>query len=114
MEICWNTRPISDVSGAQQITTSRRRKVRDKNSSLTVENAEEHFYYLRDYKVLICREHTTGVQNLHTHLRDHHAVSAKERKAIVEKYSYWWIKKPDEVQLPRPMGPPFKVLGKPV
>ena len=113
MEICWNTRSISDAYGARQTTTSRR-KVRNKDSDLTAENAEKYFCYLRNHRVLVCREHATGIQNLDTHLRDYYAVSAKERKAIVGNYSCWWIKKPAEVQLPPPMGPLLRVLSKPL
>ncbi|PVH90514.1 hypothetical protein DM02DRAFT_734545 [Periconia macrospinosa] len=66
------------------------------------------------YKVLVCLEHTTGIQNLNSHLRDYHAVPAKERKAIVEKYSWAAIETADQVRLPAPMGRPIQELGEPI
>lgn len=37
-----------------------------------------------------------------------------ERKAIVAKYSGLWMKKPDEIELPQPHGPPLSILGDPL
>lgn len=110
MEFSWNAQTIPPP------TITSRTKIRERisNNRFTVEKAEEIFHYLQDFRVLICREHATAVQNLDTHLRDHHAVPADERNAITEKYSRWWIKKPAEVELPPPMRRPFKALGDPL
>ena len=56
-------------------------------------------------------KHATAIQNLRTHLRDHHAVPADERTVIMEKYSGCSIKKPGDVGLPPPMRRPFEALG---
>ncbi|KAI9882030.1 MAG: hypothetical protein M1823_006233, partial [Watsoniomyces obsoletus] len=74
----------------------------------------KYFYYLHEYAVLVCLEHATGIQNLNSHLRDYHAVVAKERRAIVEQYSWATIEKADQVRLPLPMGRPIQELGKPL
>jgi superfamily II DNA helicase RecQ len=113
MEFCWDARPVADSATGTR-GTSRRKKIRGSSSTLTVDNADECFQYLRKYGVLVCLEHTTGVQNLDAHLRDYHAVPAGERRAIVEKYICFCIKRPDEVQLPSPMGRPIEELGKPL
>lgn len=109
MELCWDARPANGTRKG-----SRRKRVRGNNSKLTVENAEECFCYLEEYEVLVCREHRTGIQNLDAHLRDYHAVPAAERRAIVAKYSSFPRKKPDEVQIPLPMGQPIPHLGEPL
>ena len=83
-------------------------------SCITLENSDETLCYLQKFKVLVCREHATAVQNLDTHLKDHHVVHVDDRKAIVAKYSGLWMKKADEVELPRPYSPPFSILGDPL
>ncbi|KIV98767.1 uncharacterized protein PV09_09465 [Verruconis gallopava] len=110
MEFCWRAQATATTGDA----VARTRKPMRSTSQLTLENADDTFCYLQKFKVLVCREHTTAVQNLDTHLKEHHVVHVHERKAIVEKYSGLWIKKPDEVELPRPYGLPFKVLGDPL
>jgi hypothetical protein len=110
MEFSWNAQTILPPT----ITSRTKSRERISNNWSTLEKAEEIFYYLQDFRVLLCREHATAVQNFDTHLRDHHAVPADERNAITEKYSRWWIKKPAEVELPPPMRRPFKALGDPL
>ena len=81
---------------------------------LTVGNSDDCFCYLQKFRVLVCREHATAVQNLELYLRDHHVVAALERRDIVAKYGELRRRKPAEVTLPQPLGPPIKVLGKPL
>lgn len=109
MEFCWNARTTTRAGN----TTSRRKRVRRSNSTLTAENADGCFCYLEKYKVLVCREHTTGIQNLDAHLRDYHAVPAAARRAIVEKYNCFQRRNPNEVQVPLPLGRPIQELGEP-
>lgn len=112
MESCWDARIVTDHT-TQPPSISRRQKIRGSKSSLNVSNADQYFRYSHKYKVLICLEHATGIQNLNSHLRDYHTVPAKERKAIVEKYSGATIEKADQVRLPLPMGQPIEELGEP-
>ena len=109
MEFCWNARP---ATRARKIT-SRRKKVRSSNGTLTTDNADDYFYYLEKYKVLVCREHTTGVQNLDAYLYDYHAVPAAARRVIVGKYNCFQRGKPSEVQVLLPLGRPIQELGEP-
>jgi hypothetical protein len=53
--------------------------------------------------VLICKEHTTEIQNINVHLRNQHNVANKERKVIIEHCSRWQIAAPQDVELPAPM-----------
>src|SRR5688572_2982372 len=114
MEICWDARPAAHSSTTTLVQDTLRPKIRQNRSTLTLLNADECFCYLHRYKVLVCLEHTTGIQNLNSHLRDYHAVPAKERKAIVEKYSWAAIETADQVRLPAPMGRPIQELGEPI
>jgi superfamily II DNA helicase RecQ len=112
MERCWDARPVAERAQS----TSRRQRIRNSKNTLTADNAKGCFCYLHRYGVLVCQEHTTSIQNLDAHLRDAHGVPKRERTAIVEELSgsYSWIKKPDEAQLPLPMGRPIEELGKPL
>jgi hypothetical protein len=107
MEVCWNARPHATSTAAQHCK-------RPQASKITPNNVHEHFCYLQRYQVLICKEHTTGIQNIDVHLRDQHNVASKERKAIVEHCSRWRIAAPQDVELPAPMGLPIKELGEPL
>jgi hypothetical protein len=111
MECCWSAQaaPSSGV-----VAERRRRRIIGNPSALTVGNSDDCFCYLQRFRVLVCREHVTAVQNLESHLRDHHVVSASERRDIVAKYSGLRRKKPADVELPQAFGPPIKVLGDPL
>jgi superfamily II DNA helicase RecQ len=113
MEGCFTARPAAQSATRLQ-NLSRRQKIRGKENTLTIDNAEKYFCYLNEYMVLVCLEHATGIQNLDSHLRDYHVVPAKERRAVVEKYSGVAIEKADQVRLPSPMGQPIQELGKPL
>jgi hypothetical protein len=64
--------------------------------------------------VLFYKEHRYAVRNLGTYLRDAYTVAIKDRKAIVKKYGRLPLINPVDVQLPPPLRPPFKALGKPL
>jgi hypothetical protein len=77
--------------------------------------AVEGFYYLSKYQVLIYKEHAIGIQNLRTHLLQHHTASRKERAAILTHYSsYSIINRPQNVQLPPPLSAPIPALREPL
>lgn len=115
MEIRWHARPAEHSSTTQVLQNiSKRQKIRNNKSTLNASNADKCFRYLHTYKVLVCLEHATGIQNLDSHLRDYHAVPAKERMTIVKKYSWVVIERADQVCLPASMGQPIQELGHPV
>lgn len=115
MELSWDARQpthtATPLAGRQR--QQRRHHERSKHP-LTASNADNVFTYLPRYKVLLCLPHAMGVQNLDTHLCDHHGVPAQLRRAIVSKYRGYAIEKADQVALPAPMGPPMAALGTPV
>lgn len=70
--------------------------------------------YLPKYEVIVCKEHKTGVQNLDTHLRDHHKTPSKHRKNIIARFENLRVKRPGEITLP-PLGcGPIVELGEPL
>jgi hypothetical protein len=103
MEFVWK----AQTSDGAARRTQRRKAAATRTSEITVENADEHFCYIQDFEVLVCRKHTTAVQNLDKHLRTKHSVTVVERRAIVKKYSTLRIKKPEEVALPSVIRRPF-------
>ena len=110
MECCWS----AQAAPSSGVVAERRRRATGNASVLTVGNSDDCFCYLQKFRVLVCREHATAVQNLESHLRDHHVVAAPERRDIVAKYGELRRRKPAEVALPQPLGPPIKVLGEPL
>ena len=97
MEFCWNAQTAVDTRDQEHQNP----RVRQNNKSrITSENAVKKFCYLPNYRALICWEHKTVIQNLNTHLQKYHTASAEERRAIVCRYSGWWIKNPAEIELP--------------
>jgi hypothetical protein len=110
MKFVWKAQTTEGAAGR----TQRRKEAATRTSEITVENADEHFCYIQHFKVLICRKHTTAIQNIDKHLRTKHRVTVAERRAIVEKYSTLWIKEPGEVALPTSIRRPFQVLGAPL
>jgi hypothetical protein len=107
MEICWDARPRA-TTGADE------NHIPSPSTTITLDNVQEHLFYLTKYRVLICREHATGVQNIDVHLRDQHAVPSKERKAIIAYCRRWQIAMPQDVELPPPLEPPIEELGTPL
>jgi hypothetical protein len=39
---------------------------------ITIENANEHLYWLLEYSVIVCSVHKYAIRNVATHLRDSH------------------------------------------
>ena len=84
------------------------------STAVTLENVQEQLLYLDRYRVLVCKEHFTGIQNVDVHLRTQHAaVSSAERKAVVDYCRRWPVTAPQDMELPPPLSAPIKELGKP-
>jgi hypothetical protein len=117
MELCWNAQSLELIDKQEQHRACRSKKTRTLTgaAALTLENVEEHFSFLREYGVLVCKEHATGIQNVDVHLLRQHAVSSEERRAIREHVCQQWsIKLAKDVELPAPFRPPFQELGEPL
>ena len=70
--------------------------------------------YLDKYRVLVCKEHYTAIQNVNVHLRSQHAaIASADRKAVVDYCRRWRVVEPQDVELPPPLGPLIEELGKP-
>jgi hypothetical protein len=46
---------------------------------------------LKDYSVLVCKEHYTTIVNLDTHLLQHYCVPAATRKQVVKRFSHFTL-----------------------
>ena len=82
-------------------------------SQVTVEQVDGVFEYLREYSVLVCKEHSYAIQGLEEHLKRLHRTTARDRKAIVAHFRHCPRSQPAEVPLPPPLEPPFDCLGPP-
>jgi hypothetical protein len=127
MEGSWDARlleplePLEPLGAQQQYYHTRSQKTQGRGSTtaatitpLLPEDINEQFCYLHTYCVLVCKEHTTGVLNLNTHLRSYHYVASEQRRAIVQHFCGRPIKPPQDVTLPEALSPPIKELGQPL
>jgi hypothetical protein len=79
---------------------------------VTLGNMQEQPLYLDRYRVLVCKEHRTGIQYVDVHLRSQHAaVASEERNAILEYCRRWRVATPQDVELPPPLGLLIEELG---
>lgn len=81
---------------------------------VTYIHPRDYISYLDKHKVIICKVHAIGIRNLETHLRDYHSIPKKERELIRKEYSNVSIIELNKAQLPLPLEPPIKELGKPL
>ncbi|KAF1934999.1 hypothetical protein EJ02DRAFT_428835 [Clathrospora elynae] len=110
--------PATQLPAAQlpatQLPTTQPPTAQGSSILQSLEAAKETIIYLSNYNVLVCKEHATAIQNLDAHLRSHHIVAGKLQKEIVESYQDEWIRNPQDVTLPSPLGPPIQELGAPL
>lgn len=66
---------------------------------LTVDNCNEVFCFLADFGVIVCSQHGTAVVSLDEHLSKHHAVPARDRREILERFKDFDTVAPSAVQL---------------
>lgn len=82
-------------------------------TSVTLERVDEVFEYLRDYSVLVCKEHGYAIRALEDHLKRLHRTSISDRKAIVAHFAKDVVLPPRDVPLPPPLSAPLSCLGLP-
>jgi hypothetical protein len=63
MELCWNARS-RDATTATTTTPTQRRAQKLGLTAVTLEDVQEQLLYLDRYRVLECKEHCTGIQNV--------------------------------------------------
>jgi len=87
---------------------------RKQGSKISLSNCAEMLCFLEDYRVLICKQHQTGVVNLDTHLLHHHHVPASTRRQVVDCFRRLKPLDPAEVKLPDEPAKAIAALGKPL
>jgi hypothetical protein len=113
MEFSWVARP-SDAH-ASQMTTAAATACCPHDPAVSTEAIKDTICYLRKYNVIVCKQHATAIQILDVHIRQQHAITSQLQKQIVEQYSgYGWIRDPQEIKLPAPLGPLIAELGAPL
>ena len=101
--------PITDSTTTQ--TTAQNNATN--KTQVTVERVNEVFEYLREYGVLVCKEHGYAVRALEDHLKRLHRTTASDRKVIAAHFIDCPTLQPAQVPLPPPLEPPFDCLGPP-
>jgi hypothetical protein len=80
----------------------------------SIEAIKDTIRYLREYNVLVCKQHATATQNLDAHLRDQHAIARKLREEIVRSYQHKWAQCREDIKTPALLGLLIDELGAPL
>lgn len=75
--------------------------------------AIERFQYLREYRLIVCREHGYALRNLDRHLLEYHVYPRTVRKAIAQRFSGVPRVAPENAPLPKAYGPPIEAIEPP-
>ena len=71
--------------------------------AITVENADEVLEWQPEYGIIICRDHGYAIGGVAQHLRLYHTGKDIEKKAVVELFSEYVLRRPKDVLLPLPL-----------
>ena len=116
MELCWNAElPAGLITTTPTSDAMQQRAQPLSSTAVTLENVGEQLLYLDRYRVLVCKVHCTGIQNVDVHLRTQHAaVASAERKAVVDYCRRWPVTALQDIELPPPLSMPIQELGEPL
>ena len=88
--------------------------VRSKLQAVSLDNCADILCFLADFRVLVCKQHCSGVVNLDKHLLERHATPANVRKEILQRFARCERLDPKDVELPEQPAQPIKELGAPL
>ena len=77
-------------------------------------NCNKTFSFLKEFGVIICKQHCTAVVSLNAHLRKYHAASATLRRQILERFSQYKTVAPNAIKLLDEPVQPIEELGSPL
>ena len=72
------------------------------------------FCFLKDFGVLVCKQHCTAIVSLKAHLSKHHAASAALRRQIIERFSHFDTVSPSAIEPLDEPAQPIEELGEPL
>lgn len=107
----WDSRATTPQQADSSNSTRSTLKIAQK---VTVDNCDNVFCFLPEFRVLVCRYHCTGVVNLNKHLSEQHATCAAVRKEIVQRFAQYERVDPKAVELPEQPASPLAELGAPL
>lgn len=73
---------------------------RKRGSQVSLSNCSEMFCFLKDYGVLVCKQHRTGIVNLDEHFSQNHSVPDSTRKQVVDCLKRLKLVDPAKIKLP--------------
>jgi hypothetical protein len=115
MEFSWVAQPPAAQAGrTTNAETPAATTARPHRPPASIEAIKDTICYLREYNVLVCKQHATAIQNLDAHLRDQHAIARKLREEIVGSYQHRWAQRREDIKTPAPLGPLIDELGAPL
>lgn len=81
---------------------------------LTLSHFQDILCFLEDFSVVVCKQHCTAIVNINTHLKEHHATTARLRKQVVEHFKNFSRISTSAIQLPEQPAYPITELGAPL
>jgi hypothetical protein len=118
MEFSWAAQPPPAVQAGQTANIATpatgTTTARPHHPPASIEAIKDTIRYLREYNVLVCKQHATAIQNLDAHLRDQHAIARKLREEIVRSYQHKWAQCQEDIKTPAPLGLLIDELGAPL
>jgi hypothetical protein len=118
MEFSWAAQPPPAVQAGQTANIATpatgSTTARPHRPPASIEAIKDTIRYLREYNVLVCKQHATAIQNLDAHLRDQHAIARKLREEIVRSYQHKWAQCREDIKTPAPLGLLIDELGAPL
>jgi hypothetical protein len=75
--------------------------------------AIETFHYLREYKLIVCKEHGYALRNLDRHLREYYTFPRSVQKTIAQRFNGVQCVVPENATLPEAYSPPVEAIALP-
>ena len=114
MELLWDIRATTPQQADASNSESDTAHTRNWPRSISLSNCDKVFCFLKDFGVLVCKQHCTAVVSLNAHLRKHHAAKATLRRQIVQRFSQFDTVSPSAIELPDEPAQPIEELGEPL
>jgi hypothetical protein len=115
MELVWDSRAPT----LQQVNNTDNSESNTANSykwprQLAISNCDSVFCFLKDFSVIVRKQHYTAVLSLDAHLCKYHAASAMLRRQILGRFGLFGSVAPSAIELPDELAQPIEELGEPL
>jgi superfamily II DNA helicase RecQ len=110
----WDSRAPIIVEDKQHISSTQRADSQHWPKKISRDNCDTFFCFLREFGVLVCKQHRTGIINLDRHLREQHGTPIALRRQVVDYFSQFSTVDPSAIKLPEQPASLVQELGAPL